>query len=304
MHHFVKIIAFVSFGTVTGLIGGCQSAPGTINRIEKQLEIDGIIRTYVVDFPRSYDEQSEHSFPVVIALHGTGGSALQMEASYGLTEKADRENYVIVYPDGVRGTGILGIRSWNAGACCDYAMYNQINDVVFIQEVIDKLITAFHINHRRVYIIGMSNGGMMAYRLACELSEKIAAIGVVSATMIMDRPCQPQRSMPILHIHSQLDSKVPLAGGIGIGGYDFPKVDSVMNVWSSLNSCSEPTTVENVDVVHTKWACDRSVLERYVTYDGGHSWPGATRTDRGDVPSRAINANDVIWSFLEKFSLP
>jgi polyhydroxybutyrate depolymerase len=306
MNHFLSINTFVRFTIGVCLIGGCQPEAGAIYRFERQLEVEGDVRTYVVNLPRSYGEQSAVDFPVVIALHGTGGSAHQMETSYGLTEKADQENYVIVYPDGVSSTGIFGIRSWNAGACCDYAMYEQVNDIGFIRQLIEKLAEDFHIDRKRVYVIGMSNGGMMAYRVACELSHKVAAIGVVSATMIMDRPCTPERSVPIVHIHSGLDNKVPLNGGIGIGGYHFPAVDSVMRVWSSLNHCDESASVTDDGAVrHTQWQCDHSALEQYVTYDGGHSWPGGRQSGvRGDVPSAAINANDVIWSFLGQFSLP
>jgi polyhydroxybutyrate depolymerase len=263
----------------------------------------------VVHLPPTYYDIDQQSvdYPLVIALHGTGGSAVQMEAMYGLSKKADESNFVVVYPDGVRTNGFLGIRTWNAGTCCDYAMENDIDDVAFISDLIDKLVGDFHVNPRRVYVTGMSNGGMMSYRIACELSLKIAAIAPVSSTM-MAAHCAPQRPVPILHMHSVLDSKVPYNGGIGIGGYYFSAVDSVLTSWSIKNQCaSTPLRVDNGQYIKTSWSnCTGNVcIESYVTYDGGHSWPGGEQAAYwADPPSAYVDANDLLWEFFQRFELP
>ena len=155
----------------------------------------------------------------------------------------------------------------------------------------------------------MSNGAMMAYRLACELSNKIAAIAPVSGTLLTTQPCQPERPVPLLHIHSQLDTKVPYNGGTGIGGYYFPPVDSALQVWAGENSCNTPPQVvtDNEGYKLTRWSgCkDGVIIESYLTKDGGHAWPGGNKSNpRGDTPSTAIDATNIIWEFFQQYQLP
>jgi polyhydroxybutyrate depolymerase len=188
-------------------------------------------------------------------------------------------------------------------------MHNDIDDVKFISLLIDKLVGNYKINPKRVYITGMSNGGMLAYRLACEIPGKIAAIGVNSCTMVMSQPCNPGRPIPILHIHSAIDTKVPPAGGTGMAGYYFPPVDSVLNVWSAVNACGAPpqSTVAGSGYTFTNWSpCNNgSSIEYYLTSDGGHAWPGGLQSrSRGDIPSAELNANDLIWAFFQRYELP
>jgi polyhydroxybutyrate depolymerase len=277
-------------------------------RFYKTMSVDGRARTYLLNLPPRYYDRDSSVFSLVIGLHGTGGKASQFELDYGLTEKAKDEGFIVVYPEGVQSNGVLGVRTWNAGKCCDYANDNNVNDVLFIRELIDKLVAAYRINSKRVYVTGMSNGGMMAYRLACEMPDKIAAIAAVSSTMIVAEPCHVSRPVPVLHMHAMLDTKVPYAGGVGIGGYYFPPVDSVLNAWSSENACAVAgeVVVDNADYRFTRWsACDGGVtIECYLTRDGGHAWPGGSRSSAwADTPSVAINANDLLWEFFERYEL-
>jgi polyhydroxybutyrate depolymerase len=218
------------FTSLAFLLVNCQDKntssadnnPDTSNyRYFESVTVDGISRYYLLNLPPSYYQQD--TLPLVIALHGAGGSALQCEKDYKLTEKANQEKYAIVYPEGVRNDGFLGLRTWNAGSCCDFAAENNVNDVGFITMLIDKLIAGYKIDPKRIYVAGMSNGAMMAYRLACEIPGKIAAIASVSGTMLTTSPCNPSRAVPVLHIHSERDTKVPPQGGYGIGGYYYPK---------------------------------------------------------------------------------
>ena len=147
----------------------------------------------------------------------------------------------------------------------------------------------------------------MAYKLACELSARIAAIAAISSTM-MTTDCNPERPMPILHIHSALDTKVPFTGGTGIGGYNFSDVDSILNVWATINLCVDtPTENDNGRYKALIWNdCQGDVsIERYLTHDGGHSWPGGKKpAPWADLPSTYINANDVMWGLFQRFKLP
>lgn len=277
-------------------------------RINATLKIDGIIRTYLLVLPSTYYDDTT-SFPLVIALHGTGGSASQFDRDYGLTQKANSSHFIIAYPEGVEREGAFKLRTWNAGWCCDYALENNVDDIGFIDELIDVTISSYKVKVKQVYLTGMSNGGMLAYRLACELPTKIAAIATVSCSMVVTQPCDPNRTIPILHIHSILDTKIPYEGGIGIGGYYYPPVDSVLKVWSGINQCSvtNEVLVDNSSYKLTRWSsCDsNAAIDFYLTKDGGHSWPGGLRPrPQADTPSTAINAADVIWEFLQQYRLP
>jgi polyhydroxybutyrate depolymerase len=247
---------------------------------------------------------------MVICLHGTGGNAGQFERSYGFNEKADKEGFVAVYPDGVPktdGVGVLKVRTWNAGTCCDFAMYTNVNDVKFISSIIDRISSNFHINKRRVYVTGMSNGGMLAYRLASELPNKIAPVGVVSGTMVSPKDASLKGSVPLIHIHAKPDDKVPFAGGEGLGNYNFPPVMEGLKYWAKRNSClSEPSIDRRTGYEIMNWKNQHDVITNqcYLTYDGGHAWPSASASSRlSDQPSTIINATDLIWDFCSRFLL-
>jgi len=290
------------------LLAHCQKAgDGRSYRVNGSMTVDGRTRTYLLNLPPAYYDSS--GFSLVIGLHGAGGSAAQFERDYKFSDKANASGFIAVYPEGVQSTGVLHLRTWNAGTCCDFARDNNIDDVKFISQLIDNLLANYKINPKRVYVTGMSNGGMLAYRLACEIPGKIAAIGVNSCTMVVTQPCNPSRPMPVLHIHSAVDTKVPPAGGFGMMGYYFPPVDSVLQVWSAINTCGEPpvSAPESGGYTFTKWSpCSNgSTIEYYLTSDGGHAWPGGLQSGRrGDIPSTELNADDLIWAFFQRYELP
>lgn len=276
-------------------------------RVNGTMTVDGLSRTYLLNLPPNYNEASD--FALVIGLHGGAGSATQMEKNYFLTEKANKENFAIVYAEGVQSDGILRARTWNAGTCCDYAVEKNIDDVKFISLMIDELLKNYpKLNRKKVYITGMSNGAMMSYRLACELSNKIAAIAPVAGSLVTTQPCVSTRPVPVLHIHSVLDTKVPYNGGRSTFGFTIPPVEQGINAWLKNNSCNTTAkTVQNFEKYSiTRWAnCTNSSVEIYLTKDGGHSWPSGekARADADEI-STAINANDLIWDFFKKYQLP
>ncbi|MBS1730461.1 MAG: alpha/beta fold hydrolase [Bacteroidetes bacterium] len=275
-----------------------------IYRFNETLNVDGLERTYTLNLPPNYYESS--GFSLVIALHGGGGSGTQFETQSQLTNKANASGFIVVYPD---GTGL--IRTWNAGNCCGSSVTNHVDDIHFISELIDYLVSHYKINPKKVYATGHSNGGMFCYRLACELPEKIAAIAPNASTMVVTKPCNPVRQVPILHMHSKLDENVPYTGGYGngISGVYCPPLDSVFNVWSQINNCATPSkiTFSNDQYTLTEWLnCDHNaVIHFYLTNDGGHAWPGGLPgSASGDMPSIAINANDLLWDFFQQYQLP
>ena len=306
-------LLIVSLATVTlCFLNSCRkkdSSPDTEFRFSSSITVDGRERTYILQLPPNYYEAD--NFSLVIAMHGGGGSGEQFESTSHLSVKARAAKFAVVYPDGVQSDGLLKARTWNAGSCCDYASENNINDVRFISELIDRLVLDYKIDRKKVYATGHSNGGMLAYRLACELSNKIAAIAPNGTTMVVEQPCNASRPVPILHMHSILDQHVPYAGGMGSGisKHYNPPIDSVLNVWQQKNQCAQPAQViqDNGSYKLTKWVdCLNNVaIHYYLTKDGGHSWPGGEPGSVfGDNTSTAINANDLLWEFFQQHQLP
>lgn len=303
-----RLCLLLSFVLFASCVDPADPVPVHQYRFSGTLNVDGRTRTYVLQLPPGYYNTSE-GVPLVIALHGTGGTGAQFEYDYRFSEKAAGAGFAVVYPDGIKSDGFLGIRTWNAGGCCDYAMEQQVDDVGFINTLLDRLTAGYRFDSRRVYAAGMSNGGMMAYRLACELPHRITAIAAVSCSMMVNGDCTPSRAVPVLHIHSVLDNKIPYYGGTGIGGYYFPPVDSVLSNWALKNGCTAAPQVleDNGRYRLTEWSscADGTVVRCYLTQDGGHAWPGGIKSrPRADEPSSALDANDVIWEFFQRFSLP
>lgn len=281
--------------------GSDNNGPKTY-RFEETIEVDGTTRSYTVQLPPTY--YSSSSFSLVLALHGGGGSAAQFESTSKLTEKANASGFIVVYPN---GSGL--IKTWNAGQCCGNAMNTNVNDVKFFSLLIDKLVSNYKINPKKIYATGHSNGGIMCYRLACELSNKIAAIAPNGCTMV-NTSCNPSRSVPILHMHSKLDEHVPYQGGYGNGitGIYCTPIDDVLNGWSIRNVCTNPKKLvfSNASYSYYQWTgCNGSRIDYYLTNDGGHGWPGGLPGGpNSDNPSTSINANDLLWSFFQQYQLP
>ncbi|MDA0732920.1 MAG: hypothetical protein O2837_08720 [Bacteroidetes bacterium] len=194
------------------------------------------------------------------------------------------------------------------GDCCGFASTNNIDDVGFIDSLLNTLTNQYSIDTNRIYATGISNGGFMSYRLACELSDKIAAIAPVASSMLMD-VCNPTRPIPIIQFHSYFDSNIPHLGGVGSGfsSHYNPPIDSILNVWSNSNSCSNinDTIITNSQYTFKKWTnCNcSSEIHYYITQDGGHSWPGGIQTNTGDPTSSFINANNLMWDFFQQHTL-
>src|SRR6266404_628642 len=176
-----------------------------------QLEFNGLTRTYRVHVPGSYDKT--RSVPLVLAFHGRLGSGEAMAKLSNLDDVSDRKGFIVAYPDGVG-------RSWNAGNGTGMAERRQVDDVGFTAKLIDDLAHDFHIDHRQVYATGMSNGAMFVHRLACELSDKSAAIGPIAGTIPpkIASDCRPIRPISVIEIHGTADPDSPWDGGRTIGG--------------------------------------------------------------------------------------
>lgn len=248
------------------------------------LNYDDVDRAYLLHVPSSYDGFT--AVPLVIALHYAGGNGSAFESTTGFSDKADSNNFIVVYPNGIGGY-------WNAGNCCGSAMEDNIDDVGFISALIDTISANYNIDSTRIFATGFSNGSIMAYRLAAELSNKIAAIAAASGQMMLDE-CNPVRAVPIMHLHALDDGSVPYEGG-SASGYVFPSVESVIDIWIEINNCeTEPDTIiDSDDLMVRKWAAlsSNADIVLYTTPTGGHSW------------LTSIPATDSVWDFFDAHPL-
>jgi polyhydroxybutyrate depolymerase len=288
------------------LVVGVPEALGPGDHL-RTLEIDRQKRTYRVHVPASYD--SRKATPVVLALHGATMSAKGMEVFCGLSKKADEAGFIVVYPNGTGPNPML--LTWNSGGFAPLIALGKPDDVAFIAKVLDDVEALLNVDAKRVYATGMSNGAMMCYRLAAELSDRIAAIAPVSGTLALET-YEPKYAVPVLHIHGTVDGLVPFTG-------PSPKVAAFMkfqSVEDSIAACvkrngcaAQPKTTE-LPMPLDKFKITRRVYEGglagaevvlYIVEGGGHTWPGRP-FGGGILGAYTMNmvANDVIWDFFSR----
>ncbi|NBX29220.1 hypothetical protein EBR04_02010 [bacterium] len=278
----------------------------------RTLLVDGNERSFLVHVPPKYDPTTPT--PVVLAFHGGGANPSNMVVFSGLDEKADRAGFIVVYPE---GTGRLERRlTFNAGNCCGHAASQAVDDVAFTRHVLDDLETVANVDRRRVFATGMSNGAMMAYRLAAELSDRIAAIAPVAGTM-GTKECHPGRPVSVLHFHGDADEFVPFEGGRGrgISGTVFFSVQHSIDAWVDADGCRKPPTTTRlpdgrddgltVRQVRYEAGKDGAEVVLVVVEGGGHTWPGReSRAGFLGRSTRDISANDMMWDFFQQHPLP
>ena len=266
------------------------------------LKAGGRERTYLLHLPPVYD--GKRSLPLVIVLHGGGGNAPGAVQMTGFSEKADKEGFVVVYPN---GSGRLKNRllTWNSGNCCGYALDNNVDDVGFIRSLIDELERTRVIDPKRVYATGMSNGGMMTYRLACELSDKIAAAAPVAGALNLEN-CRPIRPVSMIIFHGTADEHVLYDGGEPLKRVDTHRrvdkpVSSAVTFWVKQNGCSETPQREEKGNIRTeiyRGGKEGMEVALYTVKGGGHAWPGGETYLLGAEPTREISATDLMWEFF------
>jgi polyhydroxybutyrate depolymerase len=268
----------------------------------------------------------------VLAFHGGGQTASALEAMAQLRPKADASSFILVEAE---GTGALGpgtsgaIDAWNAGNCCAYPSEKAIDDVAFVRATSDDVATQVCVDPQRVFATGFSNGAMLAHRLACELSDRIAAIAAVSGGMGEENlavtppetifTCDPPRPVPVLHIHGTQDVCYPFDGGPSplIGATTFEPVMTTIDGWVARNGC-EPTTktvLANGRATCKEYACPAGGagdVELCTIQGGGHYWPGGndwpgseTLCGMGQgVLSADLDANDALWQWFVAHPMP
>ena len=291
---------------------GCNRTPGTDNDYSASIISGGLERTYRVHISSSYDQ--DNPTPLVIALHGGGGTGKGMVKLSGFNTVADRENFIVVYPDGFE-------KHWNDDRGVQWQSHvENADDIGFISALIDRLSDELNIDARRVYVTGISNGGMMSHRLGCELSQKIAAISPVASNIpvSMASVWSPSRPVSVLIINGTDDPLERWEGGeIRLGRNTYGVVLSVADTvefWVEKNRCSSPPVITHLPdkdpadgtTVRTEvyGGCEGGVeVVLYAIEGGGHTWPGGLPYLPESIigrTSREFNASEIIWQFFKE----
>jgi len=287
--------------TLLLILVGCAFSGFAQETIYASITHDGIQRDYILYIPEIYDGNT--TVPLVLNFHGFGSSASQQMFYGDFRDIADTEGFLLVHPE---GTTFIGNQFWNVGFP---GISSTIDDVGFTEALIDELATLYAIDLDRVYATGMSNGGFMSFLLACQLSEKIAAVASVTGSMTQDTfdDCNAQRPTPVLQIHGTEDDVVLYNGNT----LSIPIAD-VISYWvDHNNSETTPTTTTFPDIDPS----DGSTIEHSVYEDGdngittehmkviggGHTWPGSVINTGGT--NQDIDASMEIWLFFSRYDI-
>ncbi len=274
---------------------------------KEMMDFKGYSRAYVLHLPPSYVGSS--GVPLVVCLHGGGGDMNFAIKMTGLNAKADSEGFAVVYPN---GTGRLRrhFLTWNAFDCCGWARGKQIDDVGFIRALLARLEGELKIDAQRIYLVGFSNGAMMSYRLASELSDKFAAFAAVAGSM-SGKEREPDNPVSALIIHGRQDRHVPYDGGTGkLAKWGFPvnprPVSYAVDFWVKADCCSPVPLVRQEGSVTCKTYSggkDGCEVRLYAIEGARHAWPGGKRAWLlADCPSQALGATDRCWEFFARHS--
>ena len=291
----------MKYTTVILLIVGFVFSSSAQQTINASITHDGIERDYILYVPEIYDGST--AVPLVLNFHGFGSGASQQMFYGDFRDIADTEGFLLVHPE---GTTFIGDQFWNVGFP---GLSSNIDDVGFTEALIDELATLYTIDLDRVYATGMSNGGFMSFLLACQLSEKIAAVASVTGSMTQDTfdDCNAQLPTPVLQIHGTEDDVVLY----NENNLSLP-IPDVISYWVDHNNCeTTPTTtmLPDVDV------SDGSTIEYSVYEDGdngittehmkviggGHTWPGSVLNTAGT--NQDIDASMEIWLFFSRYDI-
>lgn len=243
----------------------------------------GLNRDYLLYVPDVIQQPAT----LVVMVHGGGGSAQMASQEFGWNQLADQYGFVVLYADALNAT-------WNAGDCCGRAVQMNIDDVGYLSDAIADARSRISPEITKVAMVGMSNGGMLTYRYACEVGG-LDVIGVVSATLVTD--CDDPPPVSVMHVHGLADTNVPFDGspGDGVGKVDGWPIEDVNALWRTTDECQPPTET-TADGIHTSIAeCAQGREVVLVTLDGvDHSWPHSQRAG-----SEGYRTTEELWAFIQ-----
>ena len=261
---------------------------------EYGITYQGINRDFSIYIPESYT----HDYPsaMMFVFHGFGGSNDMIMYYSDFNSISERENFIVVYP---QGSSFWGYPHWNVGG---WTNTSSADDIGFIDFLIELISQEYNLNQNRIYATGMSNGGFFSFLLACQLSQKIAAVASVTGSMTNEtyQNCKPSKEVPVLQIHGTDDPIVTYNGNYSIGSIG---ISPVLSYWKLNNYCGEPTISELNDsnpndnfYVHRVLfdnGINGSTVDHYKVYGGEHFW----------FMEDDINSSELIWEFFSHYDL-
>ena len=284
-------------------VGGCgvvgnesitsiSDVPGTA---EHAVQIGGNSRSFLLHVPPRRPRRLGRAaaYSLVIVLHGSGAEGETVRKMSQMDGLSDSARFLVAYPNGSKGP--LGFRSdWNAGECCGSAEGRNVDDVAFVRALVENVATRMPVDRDRIYVAGFSDGGRMTYRLACEMSEQVAAIAVVAGSLA-DAHCQTRRPVPLIAFHGTGDRDV----SYGDSSYTAPRqpplpasvgAPPAVRFWSAENACKGASFKRHAaHVVQTQFEGCKADVVLYTIESGLHAWPGG-RSD-GQEPTTEVSAS-------------
>ena len=266
---------------------GCQTGNLAAGSDRIEIDFDGMGRSYEIHAPPSYD--GEDPVMLVLNFHGLASTGPLHQERSKMNATADARGFIVVYPNGYQ-------TSWNGGACCGKAADEGIDDVGFARAMIEDIGERACIDPKRIYATGMSNGGFMSHRLACEAADVIAAAAPVAGLLGLEPgECNPSRPIPLLHMHGLEDTLVPYEG-----------VDESIETWAEKNGCTGTPSGETIGsaTCETRSDCSDGASVTLCSIENhGHCWPLQETCAWGPV-APDFPGNDVMLDFFESVELP
>lgn len=288
MHKYLFFILFVVFGSVR--------AQSTING---SFVHEGITRTYSFYVPASY--VPGEAVPLILNLHGLSTDGAYQEQYRDFRPVADTANFIVAHPD---GSMLLGQRFWNY----DTLFGSTVDDIGFLETLIDTIVAHYTIHPMRIYAVGVSNGGFMCYALACR-SDRFAAIGAVTGSMStgMYEECDPEYPIPVIHIHGTEDNVNPYEGTSTMTG-----IEETVRFWVDRNNCDTVPVINEVPDINisdnataTRYlysgGINEHTIELFKVNGGGHSWPGSPVPGSSETVCLDFDARKEIWRFFSQY---
>lgn len=281
----------------------------------KKIESGGRERTFRVHLPAGHDPKK--AYPLVLLFHGGGGGAEQALNHYPLQGVADREGFILVAPNGIGRFEKEVLRTWNVQFGFGLALREKVDDVAFVDDLLDHLIATYRIDEDRVYLTGLSNGAILCHFVAAALGERIAAIAPVVGTAggrksdqaTMQKPPPPVKPVAVLLFNGEKDDHIPLEGGLQRKSAQeaafIMSADETARFWVEADGCRpEPEVEKNSQKQYRRysWTGGKNGTEvtLYVLEDQGHAWPGGgTPRSGSDAPTKNVAAHEVMWEFFE-----
>jgi polyhydroxybutyrate depolymerase len=263
----------VPFFAVLGTLASCSTSGPFIKRtedFEMTIRFQGLDRTFQVHLPAGYTGDTET--PLLFVLHGSGSSGGAMRGQTEMDRVADALGFIVVYPDAEPAWAYPGSDAAQRG----------IDDVAFIEDLIDRLRNLLVVDARRIYATGFSMGGFLTHALACHLADRFAGVASVAATMpsALGDDCAPARHLSVLMVHGTLDASVPFGGDSARGRLS---VDASMGLWARANGCAVAPSIAQLGADsaagialrrETYGGCDGGAATALDALEGGrHTWP-------------------------------